>query len=288
MPGEHSLSGSTKFPVADSYCLIYLMDDYSDIQCTSCEAIYSYVDVIVEAVCIECRLRASRCQVCTIKLPSRDARAEKRVEGLLTEIRMLRLECLRLQREKKVICVLCNELQKQMVSSISTQYTIYTIYSYILNAHPYQQASSQMATSASPQLYRLPLQQYTLLLSCLTEHSSVQLHHLFLISLAILAGSFPDSFTKLVLYPSDFASILSAANTNNIDIVGGISGLFSPLTSSGVVRHSLNRMRSGNAGLVSSSIQLMLKCKSFVSLSFFCHYLKAFSFGITEIYNEYA
>lgn len=90
------------------------MDDYSEVRCASCEAIFSYIDIIVELVCIECRLKASRCQLCTVFLPS-DGGLEMCVEGLLKEVQELRLKDLKWQREQRITSVLSEVRRKQMV-----------------------------------------------------------------------------------------------------------------------------------------------------------------------------
>lgn len=114
------------------------MDDYSDVRCTSCEVFYPYIDFIIETICLECCIKANRCQLCTTKLPWADGSesAEKLVEGLLKDVRELRLEGLRLHREQKITSVLFEILRKQiMVSSFYSVHYTFLVHAFT-SRHP--------------------------------------------------------------------------------------------------------------------------------------------------------
>lgn len=100
------------------------MDDCSEVRCPSCEVICPFIDTLVETVCIECYIKASRCQVCSIRLPSQDESMGSLVEKILKEVQELRLKEFRSKREKKIVTVLFEVLQKQMVSFPPVLYVI--------------------------------------------------------------------------------------------------------------------------------------------------------------------
>jgi len=94
------------------------MEDDSPISCTSCDIIVSSSYAVVEAVCIDCRVKVSRCHACGVKFPALDGSMEKREERLLKEVAQLRLGVIMAERERNNTCGLFEVLQKQSVRVI--------------------------------------------------------------------------------------------------------------------------------------------------------------------------
>jgi len=101
------------------------MEDDSAVPCTSCDIIVPSSYVMIEAVCIDCRIKASWCMTCSIKFPAQaGSTIEKREEKLIIEVWELRTKAFTAERERKIIHVLSKLLQKQQVCLILFQYDI--------------------------------------------------------------------------------------------------------------------------------------------------------------------
>lgn len=91
-------------------------DDYSVDYCSHCKVLHVHALLTVEAFCIECLLQANRCQLCKFRLPDGEDEDGRRVERLLQEIGELRVQNMKLEREKRVQAVTFSIKRKQLVS----------------------------------------------------------------------------------------------------------------------------------------------------------------------------
>lgn len=94
------------------------IDSHSLDYCSHCKSLHSHYYLTVETFCIDCLIKANRCQLCKFRPPDGEDIDGQRVERLLREVRKLREIKMRLEREKIIQVVTLAIKRRQLVSDL--------------------------------------------------------------------------------------------------------------------------------------------------------------------------